>query len=307
MFLKARLSWDLASHLYLRFIELIGEEIYDEFDPHHQGAQLSSFIPPDSDAGATVTTVVSEHGRGHGTGLAHSAGDEAHTSATGSVNPPVGLGPGLGYGHGPAIIKPIALKAKGGFGSLTNRSRSAPPVPRDQVRKRPPSQSSVSPKIGDRNYGESITLPIEVVDEKVNGPRTGPTVTHPVNPVSVTGSDRQPDIQPQLSMHESTVPQALTFGQHLAAPTPSRSGSPASLEAYFLERKRRGVSGGGLTPRIVTPAPGVKGKGFKSSPLSPTERDVDGAKRVKGMGGAMREGDESTPHSEAMMEDDGLG
>jgi hypothetical protein len=53
---------------------------------------------------------------------------------------------------------------------------------------------------------------------------------------------------------------------------PSRNSSPASLEAYFMERKRRGVSGGGVTPRVVTPALGVKGKGFKSIPLSPAER-----------------------------------
>ena len=55
------------------------------------------------------------------------------------------------------------------------------------------------------------------------------------------------------------------------------------------------MSRGGLTLRIIAPAPGVKGKGFKSSPMSPTERDVDGVKRVKGMGGVMREGDGSTP------------
>ena len=133
---------------------------------------------------------------------------------------------------------------------------------------------SVLPEIGDRNNGESTTLPVEVVDEKVNGRYPDPTVTHPANPVSATGSDPQPpDIQPQVSMHESAVPQALTFGQHLVAPTPSWSCFPAFLEAYLLEKKQRGVSGGGLTLRIVTPAPGVKGKEFKSS-LNPTEREV---------------------------------
>jgi hypothetical protein len=51
----------------------------------------------------------------------------------------------------------------------------------------------------------------------------------------------------------------------------------------------------------------VKGKGFKSSPLSPAERDVmDGVKRNKGMGSAMREGDGSVPPSEMTMEDDRL-
>ena len=157
------------------------------------------FIPPDSDTGATVTTVVSDHDRGHGTG------------------------PGLklGYGYGPVIIKPIVLEAQGGFGSLTGRSRSAPPFPRDQVRKRPPSQSSASPAIEDRSNGESTMLPIEVVDEKVNGLYPDPTVTHPANSVSVTNSDRHPpDIQPHAPMHKSTVPQALMFGSRLVAHLP---------------------------------------------------------------------------------------
>ena len=280
-------------------IELIGEEIYDEFDPHHRGAQLSSFIPPDSDAGATVTTVVSDHG----TGLGHSAGNDTHTSALGSGNSPVGPGPR----PGPAIIKPIALKAKGGFGSLTSRSRSAPPIPRDEVGKRPPSQSGVSPKIGDHNSNESDALPIEVVDEKIGGPYPYLPIPRPANLVSIAGSDPQaPDVQLPTPTHESTIPQAPTFSPHLAVPTPSRSGSPASLEAYFLERKRRGMSGGGSTPRIVTPAPGVKGKGFKSSPLGPVERDAEGGKKGSGMGGTTREGDGSVPPSETMMEDGGL-
>jgi hypothetical protein len=58
MFSKARIRGNLVyricGHL---IIELTGEKIYDEFDPHDQGAQRSSFIPPGSDAGDTVTTI----------------------------------------------------------------------------------------------------------------------------------------------------------------------------------------------------------------------------------------------------------
>jgi hypothetical protein len=47
----------------------------------------------------------------------------------------------------------------------------------------------------------------------------------------------------------------------------------------------------------------VKGKKFKSSPLSPAGRDVtDGVKRSKGV----REGDGSVPTSVTTVEDDGL-
>ena len=214
---------------------------------------------------------------------------------------------GRGPGPGPAIIKPIALKAKGGFGALTSRSRSAPPIPRDQIGKRPSSQSGVSPKIGDRDNNESAAVHIEVADEKVDRLYPNLSIPHPTNLVPIIDSDPQPpDSQLPIPTHESSVPQAPTFGPHLAVSTPSRSVSPASLEAYFLERKRRGVSGGGSTPRIVTPAPGVKGKGFKSSPLSPVERDVDGVKKSRGTGGTTREGEGNVPPSETMMEDEGL-
>ena len=287
-------------------IELIGEEIYDEFDPHHRGAQLSSFIPPDSDGGATVTTItVNDPGRDNTSGIVRATGHDIQTSSPRSGTSSVG--PGFGLGHGPAIIRPIALKAKEGFGSLTNRSRSAPPVPREQVGKRPPSQSGVSPKIGDHG-NKSATPPVDVADEKSDAPNFNPLSPHPANPTSILGSDSQPPgSQPQTPVLEPVVHQAPILGSHLAVSTPSRSVSPASLEAYFLERKRRGGSGGGVTPRIVSPAPGAKGKGFKSSPLSPVERDtVDGAKRSKGIGGAVREVDGSAPPSEALAEDNGL-
>ena len=76
----------------------------------------------------------------------------------------------------------------------------------------PPVSVQFLAQDGDHNSSESTTLLTEVVDKKVNGPYPNPTVTHPANPVSVTSSDLQPpDIQPQVPMYESTVPQALTF------------------------------------------------------------------------------------------------
>ena len=42
-------------------------------------------------------------------------------------------------------------------------------------------------------------------------------------------------------------------------------------------------------PKITTPTPAVKGKGFKISPPSPAERDiVDEVKRNMGISGRMR-------------------
>ena len=81
-------------------------------------------------------------------------------------------------------------------------------------------------------------LPMEVIEEKVDGLYPNPSVTQPANLVSVASSDsQQPDVRPQVPMHGFTVPKTLTLGPHLVAPTPSRSSSPTSLEVYFLERK----------------------------------------------------------------------
>jgi len=43
-------------------MELIGEEIYNKFDPHDQGTLLSSksFIPPSYNTGATISGMVRE-------------------------------------------------------------------------------------------------------------------------------------------------------------------------------------------------------------------------------------------------------
>lgn len=71
----------------------------------------------------------------------------------------------------------------------------------------------------------------------------------------------------------------------------------------FPEDLRDGASGGGVTPRITTLTAGVKGKGFKSSPLSPNEEDTtDGIER-KGIGVVKRGGDGSTHFPDIITED----
>ena len=59
-----------------------------------------------------------------------------------------------------------------------------------------------------------------------------------------------------------------------------------------------------MTPRITTPTFGVKGKGFKSSPLSPNEDTTHGVKS-KGIGGVER-GDGSTHPLDIITEDSKL-
>ena len=76
-------------------------EIYNEFGPHYQGAQLSSFIPADFNMGATVATVVSDPGSSQSTGLIHTASNNPHISTSGSINIPIGPRLGLGDGDRP--------------------------------------------------------------------------------------------------------------------------------------------------------------------------------------------------------------
>lgn len=193
-------------------------------------------------------------------------------------------------------MKPIALKAKEGFGALIGRSKSAPPMPAEQVGKRPPSKSSVPPKMEDNN--ESNMPPI---NEKIDLPYLDLPNPHPTNTnrLTISSTDPQPPFsQPQTPKLDSATPHT----SHLTPVTPPRITSP-SLEAYFIDRKRRSVSVGAATPRIVTPTPGVKGKGFKSSPLSPTEKDTTDGAMSKGTNDVIREGDESAPASEPVVGD----
>jgi hypothetical protein len=111
MFSKARIRQDLVSRVCYRLvIELVGEEIYNEFNIHGQGTQLSSFIPTNSDVGGTVTTIA-VNGPGHDVGhhCIHATGHRIHTQNLGSGNGPL-IGSGLGFG--PAMTHPIALSER---------------------------------------------------------------------------------------------------------------------------------------------------------------------------------------------------
>ena len=107
------------------------------------------------------------------------------------------------------------------------------------------------------------------------------SLTHPISTCSILtlrtrgrspGRTLPPGSQLQTPVLEPNGHKAPILGLHLAVSTPSRSVSPASLELTSWG-KQRGGPGGGVTPRIVSCA---KGKGFKSSPMSPVERDTVG-------------------------------
>ena len=195
----------------------------------------------------------------------------------------------------------MALRAKEGFGLLMGRSKSTPPIPREQL----PPNPAAPLQTADHNTSASTVTPVEGTDKRTNIPYLDLPSPHFLNPTSVPSPGNQPPgSQPHTPMHESLTPLTSSTSPHSIIPMPPQNPPSTSLEAYLFDRKRRGVSGGGGIPRIVTPTPGVKGKGFKSSPLSPTERDkLDGVKESKDASSVVKGGDGSVHTSEAVVED----
>jgi metal transporter CNNM len=231
--------------------ELIGEEIYDEFDPEGAGhGAPSSYIPPKS-------PVHSLSQRASAPDLKRAAEDDVAPlrlsvpapvaptrSASGSITP---------------ILRPLK-----NLNFLTSRSRSAPPVPRDG----PPSAAPV----------------ISDVKEDEEGSEKPPEPDAPTSKRDFAFAEEKEDTQPIgdltpeviVSMPPpedaaqappiSPVPRRAAVQSHSAAN--SRAGSPAPLEALILDRSRSrrpaAALAGTLTPRSATPSRGAR---FKSGPL----------------------------------------
>ncbi|KAJ6520542.1 hypothetical protein C8R45DRAFT_955523 [Mycena sanguinolenta] len=277
--------------------ELIGEEIYDEFDP--QGAHGDPYVPPARVEIVPATPV------------------EVTPAVTSEPPTPV---------KGPTpILKPLSLK---GLNFL--RSRSAPPTPREPNAPTPIVAENSSQAGGDGSDAVTnvLTQPIPAVIVERNTPSPTPSLTptvpdEPAPPTPVELKKPAP-VHPNPLGLAAPVPHVGNL---------SRSASPApSLEAILLDRKRRlgaaatapgtigspapmstasvnvnanvpsvaitpaGVLGAGAAARVV-PTP-FKGTRFKSSPLWGGERaGVVIAEQVKeqmGGGGEFEVSDQET-------------
>ncbi|KAJ7508438.1 hypothetical protein B0H11DRAFT_2152963 [Mycena galericulata] len=282
--------------------ELIGEEIYDEFDP--QGAHGDPYVPPEVVPVTVVPEVV-----------------PAAPSGTPKTPTPV--------------LKPLSLK---GLNFL--RSRSAPPTPREQPlagaaaaaaghAAESPAVLGSSPPVVDAtniNSAEHVAdaraaqiIPTVVVERNTPSPTPSLTPTVPDEPA--------PEVKKPVPVAANPAGLAASL-PHVGVGHASRSVSPApSLEAILLDRKRRlgaaatapsGTLGASATssPAVnaAVPAAGVgalsgvvraapttvKGTRFKSSPLGGGERTgVVVAEQVKKMssvggGGALDVSDSET-------------
>ncbi|KAJ7631622.1 hypothetical protein DFH06DRAFT_1223649 [Mycena polygramma] len=242
--------------------ELIGEEIYDEFDP--QGAHGDPYVPP------------------------------VHAEVVPPPAPvePTPVVPTVPLKTPTPALKPLSLK---GLNFL--RSRSAPPTPREPNVPLPMAPNTESLAALDPATAADAGHPSASIAQL--GPIPGVIIERSASP-SPSLTPTVPD-EPAAEMKKPIPTPANAAALGLAASLPhvgpaSRSVSPApSLEAILLDRKRRLV-GAASVPTVGSPAmstaslnvpsvagvpPGtaarvapaaVKGTRFKSSPLGGGER-----------------------------------
>ncbi|KAJ7157300.1 hypothetical protein C8R46DRAFT_1355653 [Mycena filopes] len=297
--------------------ELIGEEIYDEFDP--QGAHGDPYVPPVHEEIIPLPPPVE---------LPPPAPTKAPKPAT-------------------PVLKPLSLK---GLNFL--RSRSAPPTPREPsltlasaVNATTATGAAESPAVMSHATEDAQgqgAIPTVIVERNTPSPTPSLTPTVPDEPAPVLDVKKP---TPSTVMNPSPLGLAASL-PHIVASI-SRSASPApSLEAILLDRKRRlgaaatapsgaisgsiiatgnanantsaavmsttsvnapsiasgGVPGASASAARIVPA-AVKGTRFKSSPLGGKERTgVVVAEQVKkeqigAVGGAGGELEVSDPET----------
>ena len=232
-------------------LELIGEEIYDEFD--QQGAHGDPYkVPPIQD----------EKLRDPVTGV------EAATSKTAPILP---------------VHMPTALRGFGGFGFL--KSRSTPPVPGEESDMRDETYTPVYNLEGDKTDGASHAYTLHT-QPPPNVEILEPVIGHA--PTTVIQKDnlsnQAPPSETPTSLPAFVAVEGKTKSMPLSTVTPSATVLAPPLETALLERKRRMVASrpsspvgsivnigvpGTPTTSAMAPVrgPHMKGSRFKSSPL----------------------------------------
>ena len=242
--------------------ELIGEEIYDEFDTDGaRHGEVTSYIPPQSVSPGLLPSLKRKG----------SAPQLSTHPDTLRPAPPAQLSQRSSSGSGTPVLRPIAIPAFKGLSFLTGRSRSAPPVPRDGNGGRTPSaRPAAAATIPDRKY-EKLKNP-EASADSVDGAEKPPEIVIAPPPVDIpatpapayvplfpagTGSPPLPPVVvAPATTTTSTIDDPARARQGASAIARSTSPGPSLSEA--LLRARRPASA-----HIV----GSKGTRFKSNPL----------------------------------------
>jgi metal transporter CNNM len=297
--------------------ELIGEEIYDEFDPeteHH----LTSYIPEPS-TGEMSTS----HPGAPQSALSEKSHNDALPERPSSkdVDKPISKS-----ATSTPLLRPIAVPAIPALPGLKNlslftnttRSRSAPPTPQggkksdlstavtgvSEGHSSPVAEAQGVSVLGEDTPDGAITpteaptIMVEEASPVKDGPRRAePTTVTFADAPTIAGAPLHAPT-PVHAQPASAIPPGVQAS--LSAPT-SRTGSPApSLEALILGSKRRqqqqqqaGPAGSGLA---ATHPVHPKGMSFKSTPLrgGAAERIMQG----------LRVGERNHEEDEKMIGDD---
>jgi metal transporter CNNM len=230
--------------------ELIGEEIYDEFD--REGArhgEVTSYVPPQStspdlDIAPPLKRKVSApelSTRSDTSTTVYSPAEPSQRSASTSSNP---------------VLRPIAIPAFKSLSFLTGRSRSMPPIPRDTKHPQAPPARPSLPEAGDEkpkhNNPASDSVPVQT-DEKPPEIMITPLINVPATPAPAY----LPLPVPVSPMPSVPINEAARVRQ--GANTISRGSSPGPSLSEALLRARRPAS-----PHPPGTSP-PKGTRFKSS------------------------------------------
>jgi metal transporter CNNM len=255
------------------FSELIGEEIYDEFDP--QGARGDPYeVPPAKDVQSSNTVIPNS---------------EVATAPKPQL-------PSL------PVLMPTALKNFGGLGFL--RSRSAPPVPRDIDPS--PNIDEKSRRDGSDDHYGIPTLPRIDTEGTIEMPKPVAIVERQIPSVVVEPYEAAPVYSPAPSSEMSpgidvegkskSLPAANLVPGLVVSPT-SRTASPAPLEAVLLDRKRRLVGTASAAPSAIASTASLSGNAGPSASAVTVTAPARNASVVKGtkfksspLGGGQRAG-----------------
>ncbi|EJD00441.1 DUF21-domain-containing protein [Fomitiporia mediterranea MF3/22] len=227
--------------------EVIGEEIYDEFDVEGTGAHSQSFVPPGAHPHQQKSKPALVR-KNSAPELATS--DPSHGKMTESppIVPPSAARNALGL----AMPKPIALTNLRSLGFL--RSRSAPPTPRDAVKPLPGSEGATPP-------GAVTPVPVTGASKSEDNATSMARKSGEIGPYTASGGIYPPII--------TTPPEGES--RHLAQIMESPPGSEGSaVSAYGGSPPVSGTSDGQGQTRIavVNPATLATGKP-KSRSTSP--------------------------------------
>ncbi|KAI0919747.1 hypothetical protein AcW1_003087 [Taiwanofungus camphoratus] len=281
--------------------ELIGEEIYDEFDPQGH-PDLSSYAQFEAKAAPSVR-------RRRASDPPAPSAIPSGTSNSATVSTRIDASSTSKSLTSTPTLKPIAMPALRGLNPLTlkglgfKRSRSAPPTPRDLEKREGENTPATVPE-GDLPTHESAPANEVSLDGSVQA-NGEPSEMSPFSSAEGQGTDNIPIVvlpppieSPTPTRSPSGVrvangPAVHSVPPHMSATlTPSRSASPSPSfeQAILIERKRRAAAASGGADR--QPGPGPKGARFKSSPLHGERNGVLVAERVRRSMGAGEKGEE---------------